>query len=389
MRLENQMERISSSLQDVVGHIQAASASSQTRGPQTMELSGSKDASDSHVWQTAGQHSEVAPITSPLEVEQLPPFLNIPELEAIDSKLPTRDILEELAELFFELIYPSIPIFYKPRFMANLFSPGRQILLHGIAVVALRFWKKTEPSAEIRENYMKISREHILLSTINVCSLLSTQALALLAMDAIGQGPGPRTWNIMAMLVTASKQMGLAKGFSATNTETNTPLVRNEDPDDNMDLSSIEAEEKRRLFWTIYSLDRFSSVSHGQSCSIDTKSIKLPYPTKDEDWGQSVTPKWFQGTGAAKSTSSRFGANLWQHNIHLLALLDRSNQLLIQPVNYSLPAHCQQWQSEVRWLDIAMSTWFEDLPREIREPPATFDPMWVTVHATFYLYVHI
>jgi hypothetical protein len=208
-------------------------------------------------------------------------------------------------------------------------------------------------------------------------------------MDAIGQGPGPRTWNIMAMLVTASKQMGLAKGFSPTNTETNTPLVRNEDPDDNLDLSSIEVEEKRRLFWTIYSLDRFFSVSHGQSCSIDTKSVKLPYPTKDEDWGQSVAPKWFQGTGAAKSTSSSSVTNLCQHNIDLLALLDRSNQLLIQPVNYSLPAHCQEWQSEVRRLDIAMSTWFEDLPREIREPPATFDPMWVTVHATFHLYVHI
>jgi hypothetical protein len=159
------MERISSSLQDVVSRIQATSASSQTEGPQTMEPSGSKDFSDSQVWQTAGQLSEVAPITSPLGVEQLRPFLNIPELEAIDSKLPTRDILEEVVELFFELIYPSVPIFYKPNFMANLFSPGRQLLLHGIVVVALRFWKKTEPSAEMRENYMKISREQILLST--------------------------------------------------------------------------------------------------------------------------------------------------------------------------------------------------------------------------------
>jgi hypothetical protein len=72
------MVRISSSLQDVVSHIQETSASSQTEGPQTMEPSGSKDASDSQVWQTAGQLSEVAPITSPLGVEQLRPFLNIP-----------------------------------------------------------------------------------------------------------------------------------------------------------------------------------------------------------------------------------------------------------------------------------------------------------------------
>ena len=66
--------------------------------------------------------------------------------------------------------------------------------------------------------------------------------------------------------------------------------------------------------------------------------------------------------------------------------MDRSNQLLIKPLDLTLPAHCQEWQSIFRRLDITMSTWFENLPREIRQRPATFDPMWVMLHATAQLY---
>jgi hypothetical protein len=386
------MEKISQSVQDILSHVQtplATGISLQTAEPKTSKSRASKAASGAQLWQTSQQLSEVASIISTPEIEQLPPFLSTLELQTIDSRLPAKDTLQELVELFFDLVYPWVPLFNKHSFIANLFSPGRQILLHGIVVITFRFWRKSAPSAEMRENFTKISQEQILLNAIDACSLISTQALALLAVDAIGQGPGPRMWNMMAMLITASKQMGLAKGFSPASNETNIPLVRNEDPVDNLNLSSIEVEEKRRLFWTIYSLDHFSSVSHGQPSGIDTKSIELPYPARDEGWGQSVALEWFQGTAAVKSAHLRCHANLWHHNIDLLALLDQSNRFLIQPVNFSLPAHCQEWQSGFRRLDIAMSTWFENLPREVREQPSSFDPMWIMVHATFHLYGHL
>ena len=357
-RLENHVEKISQSVQDVLNHVQtqySVSSSLQTANAETAEARAPKSPSDTQLWQTSQQLSEVASIPSPPEIEQLPRYLNIPELQTIDSRLPPQEIMEELVEMYFELIYSWIPLFNKPNFIENLFSSGSQILLHGIVVIAFRFWTKTAPSAEIRETYMQISRDQILLNAVGSCSLISTQALALLAIDAIGQAPGPRTWNIMAMLITAAKHMGLAKAFSSGSVETNTPLVRNDDPDDELHLSIIEVEEKRRLFWTIYSLDRFSSIEHGQSSAIDTKSIKLPYPARDEAWGQPMAPEWFQGTATTKSTHVHCFANLWHYNIDLLALLDRSNHFLIQPLNFSLPAHCKEWQSGFRQLDIALS----------------------------------
>ncbi|KIW93894.1 uncharacterized protein Z519_05209 [Cladophialophora bantiana CBS 173.52] len=384
--LESNMDKINQSIQDVLNHVRPDIAASSTvlEAPARDAGPSGRNGPEAQMWQSSQLPEMPYFPASPL-IERLPAPLSLPPLDLTERGLPPVQVVQELVELFFEVVYPYIPLFCKQNFTANMFTPERQILLHGIVAVSFRFWRKQAPSPEERDRFVKTSREQVLLKAIDTCTLVSTQALALLALDAIGQGPGPRTLNLTAMLVTAAHQLGLGKSHSPTTPETNTPLVRNEDPDDGMDSSNVAVEEKRRLFWAIYSLDRFSSVSHGQSGGIDTKTIKLPYPSSDVDWGQTMTPEWFQAGVQAKPAHTHCPASLWHHNIDLLALLDRSNQLLIQPVNLSLPAHCQEWQSIFRRLDITMSTWFENLPKEVRERPASFDPMWFMLHATFHL----
>lgn len=338
------------------------------------------------MWQQPQQLADMPSFALSPIMDRMPSSLSMPQLNDIETGLPPANVVQELVELFFELIHPWMPMFCKSNFTDNMLAPERQVLLHGIVAVTFRFWRKPAPSAKERDQFIKTSREQVLLKTIDACTLVSTQALALLALDSLGQGPGPRTWNVMSMLVAAARHLGLAKSPSPTTPETNTPLVRNEDDDDGAGVSNIAVEEKRRLFWIIYSLDRFSSASHGQPGGIDAKNIRLPYPASDQDWGQLLTPEWFQAMPQAKVTHHHCSAALWHHNIDLLALMDRSNQLLIKPLDLTLPAHCQEWQSIFRRLDITMSTWFENLPREIRQRPATFDPMWVMLHATAQLY---
>ena len=386
------MAKIAQSIQDVLGHLQMQPspnpplAAPNTGQPDT-EPSEPQPVEESQMWQPppppTQQLPEIASYTESPMIDRLAPSMDITGMANGDNHLPSNDILHELVELFFEHVYPWAPLFHMPSFIANMLLPEKQILLHGIVVLAFRFWKKADPPNEVREACMKASREQILLKTIDASSLTSTQALALLAVDAIGQGPGPRTWNIMAMLVTSAQQLHLASSYSPADTKSS--LVNNEDVENDISLSSVEAEEKRRLFWTIYSLDRFSSVSLGQPSAIDSKTIKLQYPASDDDWGQNVPLEWFQRKFAMKSSLVHYPVNLWHYYIDALTLVDQSNQLLIQPVNLSLPANCQEWQSNFRRLDITLSTWFENLPREVREPPSSFNSTWTMIHATFYL----
>ncbi|KAL1896322.1 hypothetical protein Sste5346_004706 [Sporothrix stenoceras] len=360
----------------------------------------------------------------------VPPFNTLPPppppFEPLDPTLPARAVLDELVDLFFRHVYPWAPLFHQPTFQATMLAPERQLLLHGMVILGFRFWSKEDdsgvwPSAAQREQYVKVSRDRLLAETINSASLIAYQALALLAIDAIGDGPGPRTWNIMAMLVACARQLhldhnpspisggmvGTANGGGARAASPSSPLVTNDDAEENTadtntlflgSSSAIEAEEKRRLFWTIYSLDRFSSVSLGQPCAIDRRRVRLQYPSRDDAWGQSVPLEWFGG----KSTPSTSPYNitgtpptLWQCFIDILSLVDQSNHLLVQPTNLSLPAQCQEWQSKFRRIDILSRTWRENLPPEVRTPPSPsslstlpFNPMRYLVHATFAL-IHI
>ena len=198
--------------------------------------------------------------------------------------LPPNDVLVDLAELFFELIYPCTRLFHKQRFLNNMFSSDRRLLLHAITVVSFRYWIKADPGPSQRDRYVQASRDKILLTATDECSVISTQALILLAVDAMGHAPGPRTWSVMAHLTAAAHQLGLAKDTGEVNQETNITLVRNEALNESMSLSLIDQEERRRLFWTIYVLERFSSLSHGSPCSVDVKNIKQRFPGREEDW---------------------------------------------------------------------------------------------------------
>ncbi|KAI0971620.1 fungal-specific transcription factor domain-containing protein [Xylaria arbuscula] len=379
--LEENIEKIDQTLQDVLGQVQEIKNIPQPQQNFAETILGENP----RQWQdTQQQMLDLAVYTSKSPNVQLAHYPNddIPK-----DGLPPEAIMEQLVNLFFDKVYPWAPIFYRPHFAANMKSADRQVLLHGIVVVGFRYWKHANLSTELRESYIQRSRDKILLETIDTCSLISTQALALLAIDAIGHGPVPRTGKVMAMLHTAVQELGLAKSHSVADIEVDTPLVRNEDLDDNLDLSIVEAEEKRRLFWLIYRQNQLSSVSRGQLGTIGVNDIHLPYPAAEDEWGLPVVPKWFEAMPQLRPPIMQPPSSniLWQYYIDVMVLLDRTNQLLVEPVNLSLPAHCWEWQSNFRRLETTLSSWFENLPREVRDPPASFDPIWVMLHATFHL----
>jgi hypothetical protein len=320
--------------------------------------------------------------------EGLPALALAPSSHEFIEGLPPGTVLTELATIFFELIYPWCPLFHQDTFMAQLLSPERELLLHGLVVVAFRFWTGPEPASFERPKQIAVSRERILLAAINSCTIVSTQALALLAVDALGEGTGPRAWNTMSLLATAARHLGLATNpaLSKPVTAVNTPMVRNDDDDETIFPSVVEVEEKARLFWVICSLDRFSSVAHGQPGGILTGTIKMPYPKSDSHWEEQIqVPSLFDGSTWVTKAKANDSNNLWHQYIDLLGLADRCNQLLIQPVNLFELGECQRWQDSFRELDKKLTLWHGTLPEEVKNVPGNFDPMWYLFQANFHL----
>lgn len=396
--LEENMEKMNQTMQEVLSHV---SHPVQVQGPDNNIPA---EQPDPGIYSCRDSNeSRIAIETSPWQptndIPQLPIFETEPALESIapqftrsrskpiENGLPPEDILQELITIFFEMVHPTIPLFHKTTFLEKIYQPGRLVLLYAVVAVSFRFWKRPVPSNEEIESYVTTCREKLLLNTIDACSLVSTQALTLMALDCLGHGTGPKTWNTMSMLVCAAKHLNLHERDIShlPRGNTSTALVRNEDSDDDIHLSDIEGEERRRLAWVIFSLDRFSSVSHGQPGGIETKKICIAYPNGKDEWRYSSTPEWFLYSPPVKLSHVHCANRLWHYNIDLLAVMDRSNQILIRPFNLSIPAHCQEWKNHFRQLNLTLSTWLQNLPQEDQEPPSVFDPMWVMLHATFHL----
>ena len=115
------------------------------------------------------------------------------------------------------------------------------------------------------------------------------------------------------------------------------------------------------------------------------KHLSVCYPADEHQWGQVTVARRFSASTQRRSAQSDLSGNPWHHYIDVLALLDRSNRLLVQPIDLSLPAHWKEWQSKFRRLDVNLSLWFETLPHHMSDLQAPFDPVKTLVHSTFNL----
>jgi hypothetical protein len=386
--LENTMDDVKGSLDRVLAHIQQQPAPPTTHHPAHPSSSQPTLADAGAAWHTPQIGSSVQAQVGPTSYVAGSVSFDTPSQSAlVDSDLPSAQVLTSLVDIYFDMIYAWCPLFHRSTFTNSIFEMDHRALLHGVVVVTLRFLDILELPEVEKERHLTVSREYVLHSAMDNCTLMSTQALALLAVDAIGSGTGPRTWNIMSLLATAARQLGLFKDVAPAAVEPDTPLVHNDDDYGEIDPTFVVAEERRRLIWVLCLLDRLSSVQHGQLGNIKTRAIRAGYPSMDDEWGVAVVQREYLPPPSTDFAFVRTSPNLWHHFIDLLDFVDRSNQLLLQPVNLTVAAHCQEWQSNFRRLDVNLSTWYEGLPMAIRLSQAEFSVMWTLLQATYYLWV--
>ena len=103
----------------------------------------------------------------------------------------------------------------------------------------------------------------------------------------IGRGRGPSSWSIIGNMVGTVEQLQLNVEEDELYGSSNAgeTLIRRMlflTPS----KSWSEAEERRRVFWTVFLMDRFCSVSTGWKMSLTGADIKRRLPCEGAIWGQ-------------------------------------------------------------------------------------------------------
>lgn len=330
-----------------------------------------------------------------------------------DQDLPPYDLLYALVDLYFKHINTWCPILHRKTTLDSLFGPvvveeTDKILLHAIVATTLRYSTDSRLTDERRQHYHDVSKQRVLLYGMENSSVMALQALVILALDLCGSSNGPPGWNIMALITRSVVQLGLAvesNSFLVSPNYTSIYTLRAMILPEPRDF--IEEESRRRLFWMVYLLDRYATISTAFEFALDDREIDRTLPCRDDLWikNQKVETRWFKADDtrtddmSSNSVSSpgyevnkpeNLGA--FSYYIEILGILSKVHKFLKLPVDISALSDVETWQMRYKELDNMLTSWKFGLPGEYGNMAKVFQPScaktlncgWVMLHATYH-----
>ncbi|KAK7563949.1 fungal-specific transcription factor domain-containing protein [Phyllosticta citricarpa] len=359
-----------------------------------------------------GRHHSVSVLPSTYNNNNPPlesPTLNIadhsplqPAISSQEPDFPPYDLLYALADLYFKHINSWCPILHRRSTLDRLFGSisldeADRILLHAIVATTLRFSTDPRLTAENRERYHSISKQKVLLYGLENSSVKALQALVILALDLVGFSNGPPGWNLLALITRSVVQLGLAVENTSSIVSPNVPSIYTlramvlPEPSD-----FIEDENRRRLFWMVYLLDRYATVATAFEFALDEKEIDRKLPCRDEYFfrNQAVETRWFhtvKRTDYSLNKPENLGS--FSYYVELVGILSQIHQFLKKPVDIGSLTDVENWQREFRELDNALASWKFSLPNDFgnmsriygnSKGDARVDGSWIMLHAAYH-----
>lgn len=209
------------------------------------------------------------------------------------ASLPRDDIVRDLIRLFFAKVAPWAFIII-PR-VDRVWEPPWDVVAHAMVVISLRF-SKDERIKPCRTQIYNAARHHVFIQAMDMTTIETMQALALLALDVIGSGKGPEHWSVLSLLTRAAITMDLLResdtqqsldveaSMTAQPGVMKFPSVLSKTKIVQPPVLWQDDEARRRLFWLIFVLDRYTCTATAWDIAIPQSDIKRRLPCADEIW---------------------------------------------------------------------------------------------------------
>ncbi|KAK3906203.1 hypothetical protein C8A05DRAFT_12047 [Staphylotrichum tortipilum] len=197
----------------------------------------------------------------------------------LEEPLPPQETIDELHQIYFDKIHPSVPMIHKYRYLAAMnLAPAQRppvCLRYAMWTLACSVSDKFQTLKDLfyarsrkylESDYIKGYGEHII-------SVAHVQTHVLLASYEFKWMYFPRAWMSAGSGVRLAQMIGLHRlDGSGLDVKQCLPPPRD----------WTEREERRRTFWMAFCLDRFASIGTGWPMTIDEKDILTNLPSSDE-----------------------------------------------------------------------------------------------------------
>lgn len=289
------------------------------------------------------------------------------------AMLPPYDLLYSLVDLYFKHVNSWLPLLDRKTTLDTLFGSSSldeadRVLLHAIVATALRFSQDPRLTPESRQHYHDTSKQRVQLFGLENSNVRALQALIILALDVTGTTNGPPAWNLLALISRSMVQLGLAVESSSTLASPMYPSIATlrasvlPEP-----KSWIEDEERRRLFWAVYLLDRYATIATAFEFALDEKEVDRRLPCRDDLFAANkpVETRWFRPPERPRYTTGMADTHgHFSYHCELMAILGHIHQFLKRPIDIGSLTDVEQWQGTYRALDSDLNAWHFSLPDE-------------------------
>jgi hypothetical protein len=197
----------------------------------------------------------------------------------LEEPLPPQETIDELHQIYFDKVHPSLPMIHKYRYLAAMnLAPNQR------PPVALRYamWtlaaSVTEKFMDLRDHFYQRSRKYIESDYMkghgeHMISIAHAQTHCLLASFEFKMMYFPRAWMSTGSAIRLCQMMGLHR-LDGAGLDVKQCLPPPRD--------WTEREERRRTFWMAFCEDRYASIGTGWPMTIDEKDILTDLPAPDE-----------------------------------------------------------------------------------------------------------
>ena len=319
--------------------------------------------------------------------------------------LPPYDLLYALVDLYFKHINAWLPLLDRKTTMDRLFGAvpleeADRVLLHAIVAVSIRFSNDPRLTLESRQHYHNASKQRVQLFGLENSSVRSLQALVILALDVTGNTNGPPGWNLLALISRSVVQLGLAVEPASTLAAPMYPSIATLRAAVLPEAKTwIEDEERRRLFWAVFLLDRYATIATAFEFALDEKEVDRRLPCRDDLFAANkpVETRWFGPQERSKySTAITDNHGHFSSHCELMGILGHIHQFLKRPIDIGSLADVEKWQGTYRTLDSELNAWHFNLPDEFANvtrllkanlPSKNVSCGWIMLHAAHCLTV--
>ncbi|RFU81205.1 zn2 cys6 dna-binding [Trichoderma arundinaceum] len=286
-----------------------------------------------------------------------------------DVELPPDDLIDALVEIYFARIHPWIPMLHVREFREKMAIPSKRqrltTIFHAIVSLCVRF--SHDPRLDEPE---------------------------------IGSGRGPSAWSIVGSMARTAEQLQLSIEDEESHSPSGALIKR---------IAFLppckswkEVEERRRIFWNVFLMDRFCSIATGWNCSLTSVDVKRRLPCEGALWEEgeplkTPTPYFGIADQSANAAGTLLTARPEDEDPSSLGgfayCIEATESLslvttffLQQAVDVSKMRDVQLWLMKFKQLDLRLVQWKVFLPERWREAcvlnDGIMDPNLTLAHIT-------